>query len=170
MRFRAKSAAKKEYGGRLKGESQVSLKNVVEARNVRNVMATAGISGIPALFAAGMKAVESSRGVFGQPVFTKINTAIFAATGIASAALAQGLMAPEIRKATYKVGSALHNEAKVNGQLRQFLQQNKYVVIDRKGRLVGLQNKRKLRLFGRIRLESEKILNGEYGIDEEKKG
>jgi len=67
----------------------------------------------------------------------------------------------EVKKATNLLGVALAKETKKNSQLRDFLLQYRYVIIDGKGNIKGTNSERFLKI-GRIRLESKKILAGEY--------
>jgi hypothetical protein len=73
------------------------------------------------------------------------------------------LIRKDVRKYTYKAGAELYKEIQLknNIELRQFLEKYKYVLIDRKGRVTGTNSGRKFG-FGRIRLETEKVLNGKY--------
>ena len=78
-------------------------------------------------------------------------------------ALAHGLTRRDARKLTFRVGAELYKEIQLknNAELEQFLKKHRYVLIDRKGRITGTNSGRKFG-FGRIRLETEKILNGKY--------
>ena len=70
-------------------------------------------------------------------------------------------MRGNVRQATHNVGAALHKAVRSNGELREFLARHKYIFIDRKGRVVGTNTKGILGA-GRMRLETMKILKGEY--------
>lgn len=69
--------------------------------------------------------------------------------------------AEDIRNCTTAVGQALGKEAKKNKELRDFLGETKYVFIDKKGNLIATNRKRFFGV-GRLRLETKKILAGEY--------
>lgn len=67
-----------------------------------------------------------------------------------------------VKDATLKVGKALAKEIGTNIGLKRFLESYKYIYLDRKGHIIGTNKNRKLKLFGRFRLESKKILDGKY--------
>lgn len=67
-----------------------------------------------------------------------------------------------IQRATRLVGVGLCQEVKKNNQeLIQFLKQHKYTIIDRNGEIAGT-NRKRFWILGRIRLDNQKILHGEY--------
>ena len=74
----------------------------------------------------------------------------------------------KVKKATMVVGHALGKEAKKNSSLKDFLIQYPFVIIDAQGNIRGVYRKRFLKV-GRIRLESEKILAGEYKPEKKRK-
>ncbi len=67
-----------------------------------------------------------------------------------------------VRKATLNVGKALSKEARKNRALREFLEKHRFVIIGAGGRLIGTESAGEKLPFVRMRLESKKILSGEY--------
>jgi len=66
-----------------------------------------------------------------------------------------------VREATRLVGNTLVDEANKNRQFRNFLENCEYIIIDNKGRIAAT-NKKMFLGIGRIRLDTRKILEGQY--------
>ena len=158
----ANKIRKKRYGGNLSsGDAVVSIRNLKGSRTIRNGLFLTGVVGGTAGAVLGFEIREGLRGVFAQPVMTRENLAIAGAAGAGLGAVGRLLMRGNVRQATHNVGAALHKAARSNGELREFLARHKYIFIDRKGRVVGTNTKGILGA-GRMRLETIKILKGEY--------
>ncbi|MDD5162975.1 MAG: hypothetical protein PHD95_02090 [Candidatus ainarchaeum sp.] len=84
------------------------------------------------------------------------------AQAVANAMIFQMVAVNGIRSATKFVGKELSKEALQNQDLKTFLQSYKFVIIDRKGRIRGTDQKQVLQGVGRIRLETSRILNNWY--------
>ena len=113
-------------------------------------------------FAVGVGAMANK---FLNPYFSESVSKALLGAGIAALGAVAGMHAAEsssVRKATQKVGVVLHSELKKSPLLREFLEKYSYVFVDRKGNLVGTNHKRWFLRVGRIRLESKKIIAGEY--------
>lgn len=103
-------------------------------------------------------------GLMGRP--SSRNGAIVALasaiTGMASGgALTYASGAKKVKTATLALGKTLSKEAKQNDDLRFFLGKYRYVIVNRNGLIKGT-NRPRIYGIGRYRLESKKIIKGEY--------
>ncbi|MBI5553883.1 MAG: hypothetical protein HY917_04040 [Candidatus Diapherotrites archaeon] len=73
-----------------------------------------------------------------------------------------GAFRKNVHQATKTVGQSPGIEANRNPKLRTFLKQHPYVYVNHHGQLIGTHRPRMLKIFGRMRLETQKILNHEY--------
>lgn len=114
-------------------------------------------------------------GVSKNPIFIKATSqqadgraiAILGASIAIGAAIGFGKASKTVRKSTMLVGKALAQEyqklePKKRKVFEKYLQTHKYLIVNWEGRVKGTNKKRKLGVFGRIRLESSKIISGEY--------
>lgn len=69
----------------------------------------------------------------------------------------------QIRNVTERVGERLFTESQKNSDMKAFLKRHKFVIIGKKGEIVGTNLPRSKTLwFGRYRLETAKILSDYY--------
>ena len=158
-----KNLKKGRYPGKLqKADTMISISNLKDSRRIRTGLVAIGATVAPPFSISVRKAVDVlMNGFFAQPAMTKENMAASAVAGAAFAGFAHLLMRENVRQATYNVGAELHKESKQNPEMMKFLKQHKYVIIDRKGRIAGTNFKRILG-FGRLRMETKKIIDGKY--------
>ncbi len=119
---------------------------------------TKAVATVPlAAVVTGPELVHAFHQAAGRPLRESIAvvTGIFASAGVAIHADASR----NVKKATYRVGAELCKEAKKNKALFDFLTSHKYVLIDRKGRLVGTNKKA---VFGLGRLIVSDISFGNF--------
>jgi hypothetical protein len=67
----------------------------------------------------------------------------------------------KVREATKLMGKGIYQEARRSQLLRDALMSTKYVYVNKDGKVV-FTNRPRILGIGRIRLETKKILNGEY--------
>ncbi len=158
MRFRLKSIRKIPKSNlEIAGTNVDSLlvkRSEKPSAALRGTKIVAGI-GASSSFAAALCANPSFRegiAIIGSVTF--VSAVMGGITGFAN-------KSKEVARATHLVGKGLAQEAIQNKKLNKLLNHYKYVIVNKKGSIVGTNRKRFLGI-GRLRLDNKKIVLGEY--------
>jgi len=157
----SRNKAKKLEPKELHWKTNKKIEQLRGSRSTKRAMQLSAGLVMPAGIFFGDWIIQKHRGVFGRPGIGKTELMTAGLLAAINAIGSEAFMAGNIRKATYKVGAALFDDASTNKVVREFLESFRYVIIDGKGRVAGTNRKRILGI-GRIRLDTKKILDGHY--------
>ncbi len=165
--MRSKSKSKKVGAFEVDLSARTPLNRLLDKRRKRTRKAVSNTvaAGIAAVGAGIVGSAVEYKQAINDPIFRK-GVALIAGFGFLAAVpmlvrVTYLQHAPIIKEANHLVAKGLAKEAQKNEKLMGLLKTHRYVIVDRKGDIYGTKRKRFLGI-GRIRLESQKILDGSY--------